>query len=69
MDTIYDINYKVVNMANDSVLMCLICMKLVPECSQAMQYDLCHRLAHIECVARITKAAYKLAGGISMVVP
>ena len=47
-------------MANDNV-MCLSCMKLVPEDSQAMQCDLCHRWAHIGCVG-VTKAAYKLAG-------
>ena len=47
-------------MANDNVL-CLSCLKLVPEDSQAMQCDLCHRWAHIEC-GGVTKAAYKLAG-------
>ena len=43
-------------MANDSVA-CLTCTKLVPEDSQAVQCDLCHRWAHIGCVG-VTKAAY-----------
>lgn len=47
-------------MAND-IVVCLTCTKLVPEDSQAMQCDLCHRWAHIGCVG-VTKAAYKLAG-------
>ena len=46
---------KGVNMANDSAMR-LSRLKLVPEDSQAMQCDLCHRWAHIECVG-VTKAA------------
>ena len=46
-------------MANDSVV-CLTCTKLVPEDSQAIQCDLCHKWAHIGCVG-VTKVAYKLA--------